>query len=586
MHRRCWWLALGLAGGILVAAAAAPTETARPVTGTVMLEPVQLVQAGQTVPGVVHAVTEMAFEVVTEEGDPFLDHEVEVVFREPGGREVAVPAFWAGGQVWKVRYGPRMEGSHRFAGRVAKGRARLAGPVEGVVEAQPYRGDNPLLRHGPVGLGPEGKYFAHADGKPFFWLADSWWHAMAGRLTDEGLATLVADRVAKGFTVIQLAVANPCDIAPFDDRGGNRAGHAWTEDFGTINPAYWDLADQRMEALVEAGLMPSVVGSWGYYLRFMGKERMEKHWRYVIARYGAFPLAWTLCGESRLPWYPLIGKGTDDGYRQTLGWTEISHYVAAQNTTGRLLGIHPGPPLWFHDAQYAALADFAAIDFFFGMGGHGGNNEYAQVLRCLDEMQAWREGNPGKPSIIGELCWEGMYGGNCGPFVQRVQFWAGVLNGAPGHCYGTDSLWQMNTRTQPFGESVSGFTWGNWPWEEAMHWEGGIYVSVGKRILEKFPWWRLEPHPEWVSQTREADGSGMIAAAAGIPGELRIIYMVRKPKLRLQGLSPGKAYDAVWISPLDGREYPLEAALVADGEGRCPIPRTPLNQDFLLVVRE
>ena len=31
------------------------------------------------------------------------------------------------------------------------------------------------------------------------------------------------------------------------------------------------------------------------------------------------------------------------------------------NTTGRLLGIHPGPPLWFHDAPYQALADYSAI---------------------------------------------------------------------------------------------------------------------------------------------------------------------------------------------------------------------------------
>ena len=38
--------------------------------------------------------------------------------------------------------------------------------------------------------------------------------------------------------------------------------------------------------------------------------------------------------------------------------------------------------------------------------------------------------NPGKLAIVGELCWEGMYGGNCGPFVQRIQFWGAVLNGA------------------------------------------------------------------------------------------------------------------------------------------------------------
>jgi hypothetical protein len=103
----------------------------------------------------------------------------------------------------------------------------------GEVEVTPYRGQNPLLRHGPVHLSANRRYFAHADGTPFFWLAESWWHAMSSRLTMDGFRALVADRAGKGFNVIQFAVANPCDIAPFDDRGSNEAGHAGTRGWGT-----------------------------------------------------------------------------------------------------------------------------------------------------------------------------------------------------------------------------------------------------------------------------------------------------------------------------------------------------------------
>jgi hypothetical protein len=60
---------------------------------------------------------------------------------------------------------------------------------------------------------------------------------------------------------------------------------------------------RRITYLVDHGLMPSVVASWGYYVHFMGADKMRRHWRYMIARYGAFPVAWILCGESRLPWY-------------------------------------------------------------------------------------------------------------------------------------------------------------------------------------------------------------------------------------------------------------------------------------------
>ena len=564
------------------AASSIATES---VTPRALFCSARLAQRQTTVQGMVNCVTELEFIAKTSAGDPFLDTEIDVYFSDVnGGSELRVPAFWTGGDRWKVRFAPSDTGKYRFRFVVTKGPTKLAHEFNGILEAVPYTGANPLLRHGPIQLSDNGRYFVHADGTPFFWLADSWWHGMTSRLTDEGFRTLIADRADKGFNVIQFAVANPCDIAPFDDRGGNEAGHAWKDNFSTINPDYWELTDRRIEYLIDQGFVPSMVASWGYYLRFMGEEKMRKHWRYVIARYGAFPVAWILCGESRLPWYPLINKG-DDGYRQTLQWTKLSKYVSELNSTRRLIGVHPGPPLWFHNATYPALADYSAIDVYYGMGGHGGRDEYTQVVHSLKDMANWREKNPGKPSLVGELCWEGMYGGNCGPFIQRVQFWGAVLNGAPGHCYGTDSLWQMNSRKQPFGESVQGYTWGNWPWEEAMHWAGSTYVAVGKRILQQFPWWRFEPHSEWLSHTEENDGSALVAAAAGIPGEVRVFYLARKSKQKLLGLESGRSYTATFFSPLDGREYPLENPLLADTQGTCEVPRGPINQDWVLVVR-
>ena len=544
----------------------------------------ELTEPNQTFSAIMYQATEIGFRADTQAGDSFLDAELNVIFMEPSGASLRVPAFWAGGNEWKVRYAPRSAGRHTFRLEIAAGKIKPAHEVAGTLQVRPYEGENPLLKHGPVHLSQNHRYFAHADGMPFFWLADSWWHGITSRLTWGGFKTLVADRRQKGFNVIQFAVAFPCDIAPFDDRGGNEAGHAWEKDFKTINPAYWDLTDKRIVHLIENGIMPNIVGSWGYYINFMGEEKMKKHWRYVVARYGAFPVAWTICGESRLPWYPNIGKG-DQGYQQTLKWTEVGRYLRENNSFQRLIGIHPGPPLWFNNAAYEALSDYSIVDIYFGMGGHGGGNEYAQVLQCLKTMDKFRANNPGKVSIIGELCWEGMYGGNCGPFVQRIQFWGAVLNGAPGHCYGTDSLWQMNTREKPFGPSVTGSTWGNWPWEEAYQWLGSTHVSIGKRILEKYEWWRFEPHPEWLSQIEEKDAQALVAAAAGIPGGIRVFYFAKKAKQRLLHLEPGRKYQAIFISPIDGREYPREHLLEGDGQGACDAPRGPINQDWVLVLR-
>ena len=114
---------------------------------------------------------------------------------------------------------------------------------------------------------------------------------------------------------------------------------------------------------------------------------------------------------------------------------------------------------------------------------------------------------------------------------------------------------------------------------------GSTHVSVGKRILEKFEWWRFEPHPEWLSASEEKDDRGLIAAAAGIPGEVRMFYFAKKTKVKLQQLDPGAKYVATFISPLDGQEYPLDAPLEAADDGTCAVPRGPINQDWVLVLR-
>jgi hypothetical protein len=46
--------------------------------------------------------------------DPFNDLELSVVFSDPQGGEHQVPAFWAGDQVWRIRYSPASPGRYTY----------------------------------------------------------------------------------------------------------------------------------------------------------------------------------------------------------------------------------------------------------------------------------------------------------------------------------------------------------------------------------------------------------------------------------------------------------------------------------------
>lgn len=89
-----------------------------------------------------------------------------------------------------------------------------------------YQGTNPLLKHGFVRAIPGQRYFAHADGTPFLWLADTWWKGLCQRLTWDGFRELTADRRAKGFSVIQIVCGPYPDENFFQPSWARRRGPA------------------------------------------------------------------------------------------------------------------------------------------------------------------------------------------------------------------------------------------------------------------------------------------------------------------------------------------------------------------------
>src|SRR6185437_9438758 len=110
---------------------------------------------------------------------------------------------------------------------------------EGILEVTPYMGDNPLYRHGPVRVSSDHRYLEHADMTPFFWLGDTWWMSLSKRLRwPDEFRLIVADRVTKGFSVIQLVAGLYPDIPPFDQRGANEAGFPWEADYSRIAPLH------------------------------------------------------------------------------------------------------------------------------------------------------------------------------------------------------------------------------------------------------------------------------------------------------------------------------------------------------------
>lgn len=520
-----------------------------------------------------HEVTEIIFHSGKQYKDPFQEVELDVLFHDSRGNERRVPAFWAGDREWRVRYSAAGPGRFTFQTVCSDTANPDLHARAGTLQAAPYEGANPLLRHGAPRVSHDRRHLEHADGTPFFWLGDTWWMGLCKRLSwPAGFERLAADRARKGFTVVQIVAGLYPDMPPFDPRGANEAGFPWKPEYAGIDPAYFDMADLRIQHLVGRGIVPCIVGCWGYYLPILGMDRMKRHWRYLIARWGAFPVVWCLAGEGTMPYY-LSPDKTRDAALQKRGWTEVARYVRAIDPWHRLVTIHPS------DSARNTVEDASVLDFDMLQTGH---SDRASIPNTVRLVTASRAAEPPMPVIDGEVCYEGILE-QSRQEVQRFMFWACMLSGAAGHTYGANGIWQVNTAEQPFGPSPHGRSWGDTPWDTAADLPGSAQLGLAKELLLRYPWWRLEPHPEWVEPHWTAENY-MRPYCAGIPGELRFIFM---PPMwdapKVTHLETGLSYRAFYFNPATGKEYPAGTA-AADRTGSWQPPGAPVFQDWVLVL--
>lgn len=537
-------------------------------------------------------VTEIRYDSQKKYADPFNEIEFSAEITDPDGTLKTYPGFWAGGQTWKIRYSSDKIGTHHVRSVCSDMSNKKLHAVENDVAVVKYSGNNPLFRHGQIKVSENKRYFMHSDNTPFLWLGDTWWMALCDRLKwPEEYNTLVFDRAKKGFSVIQLVAGLYPDMIPFDERGKNEAGFPWDKTFEHINPGYFDMADRRIETLAEAGLVPCILGCWGYYIEIAGRDVLNKHWRYICARYGAYPVIWCMAGEALMPFYASVnwtreknekyGKIWSDREKRLeyetwarKEWTAVTEDLRKYDSYNRLITIHST------DYGHRTLDDPCLMDADMLQSGHGGWNSISKAVNMIGEALAHE---PKMPVIEDEACYEGI-GGSCHEDVQRFLFWASMLSGAAGYTYGADGIWQINRRDGLFGASPYGVIWGITPWDEAYKKSGSEHLGKSKEFLSHYEWWDFKPHADWC-ENHSSPGNRLSYYAAGVKNKIRMIYIpfnLQRPVVT--NLEKNIEYKAFYFDPSSGDKHDLGIA-AGDKDGNwMPGRPLPVFTDMLLVL--
>lgn len=561
-----------------------------------------------------NSICELEFSASYDSEDPWADVELDFEFTDPDGRTRIVPAFWDGGRTWRLRYSSAVEGVHRYRSIVRAAEVTGLDDLTGEVTVVGYSGTNSLFLHGAPQVASSGLGLTHADGNPFFWLADTWWSALTARFRwPDIFQTLVDDRAAKGFTVVLLVAGLVPEFIPFSAAMASEGGQPFLDQGkGRINPAFYSVADLKVDYLVEKGIVPCIVGGWAHYAGMIGRERVMQHWRYLVARYAAYPVVWCIAGEVNLVgiWEGLAEGRVDFGPQSAPGdaelpadeiaawlenskassaeqveiWESASALVQQIDPFGRIRTVHPV------GSSSEAFTSRDSFDLDMLQTGHNGRHSIPESMVRLRESLAHGD----KPVLIGECSFEGIFD-SCWQDVQRFLFWSEMLSGAAGHSYGTMAISTFNAKDDqhvPLSRVSMHY------WEDAISWLGAAHVAVGKSILERLEWWNLSPSPEAVEPHANPD-DWFLCYAATIPDGTIIIYLPgatmtkdgawhKFRRLTLKELRPDVVYRATYVNPrtgLDHSSFEFRSASEQHVIEASHIWNAPTGEDWVILVR-
>lgn len=406
------------------------------------------------------------------------------------------------------------------------------------------RADEPKLLPG-LKVSDNGRFLVTADGKPFFYLADTAWE-LFHRLDREQAAKYLKTRAAQGYNVVQAVV-----LAEEDGlKAPNASGHTPLTDNDPTKPneKYFEHVDWVVNAAAGHGIYTGMLPTWGdKWNKKWGvgpevftAQNAEAYGRWLGARYKDKPVIWILGGDRPVE---------TDAHKQVV--RAMAKGLRAGDGGAHLMTFHPpggsGSSAVFHGDEW--------LSFNMRQNGH-----QAEYTGRYDQTLTDYRLKPTKPVIDGEPIYEGHpvsfkpkeLGYSTAADVRRPFYWD-VFSGACGHTYGHHSVWQFYAKDRkPVNNPVM-------TWEDALDEPGGKQMQHGRRLIESRPYLTRVPDdsvivPDAVATAVPGAGTRRFVATRDEKGSYAMVYA---PVGRAFGVAmdkvSGPKVNAWWFNPRDGK---------------------------------
>ena len=426
------------------------------------------------------------------------------------------------------------------------------------------------------------RFVATADGRPFFYLADTAWEIFH-RLNREDAVRYLDIRAGQGFNAIQAVALAEEDGLTVPNAYGKLplVGKDPTQPAVTpgANPSkaneydYWDHVDFIVDQANARGIYVAFLPVWGrwvaHYTRYdeplFNPRNAETYGRFLGQRYRAKGIIWVLGGDRR-------PAGVEDTWR-ALARGIVIGATGREDYSQVLMTFHPQGGA----SSSEAFHDDPWLSFNMQQTGHG----LAATTRSWAKIAHDYQRQPVKPVLDGESLYEDHpiafrakeFGYSFDAHVRQRAYWD-VFSGGCGQTYGNHAVWQMYTpaRTPVNGPLMF--------WYEAVHRPGASEMQYLKNLIESRPYFSRVPDDSLVVDTLQdadhiaatrGDGYAFIYSAQGRPFVVRL------------GIISGSGIRAWWYNPRSGDAIPAgQFENRGTREFRCPAEG--FGSDWVLVM--
>lgn len=511
--------------------------------------------------------------------DPFQDVDVSATFVGPGNLTITRPAFWDGDLNWKVRFAPPQTGTWTMTTNATDVANSGLHNQARTIQCNAYTGYLTVYKHGFLKAKKGVRYLTYADGTPFFYLGDTHWilpHERFDISNVPGVASqfkyTVDKRVAQGFTVIQ---SEPI----WKPHGGTHTG-ADEEEFADLTNGFTSIdligfanIDRKFTYIADHGLVHANAEiDWSANpakVPIFTEAYMARLAKYWVARYGAYPVIWTIAQE--------IDKNLYDNFDSL---SIRKWFAAAQSISDQDAYQHPILPhmentgsttpesSWWSDKPYH---DGWAVQWL---------GEKADMSTAKKFWTAL----PTKPSILYESEYDQFATdtrGALGSAYKAFQY------GLYGYGYGANGIWNdiysKSGDPSDFGTAFlmpGAYYW----WYDGANLKTGDLLTYFKKFYTSLEWWKLIPRFDDKAWSSLTEASRAILSSNGQGAYVVFFFGTGTATGTLNNIASGVTYIPQWFNPRDGKYTDIGKFLSKSNQ--WTIPARPTAEDWVLLVRD